>query len=439
ATGGVTPAPDAPHALLVIPLHARGATTGYVASQVSLAPVEARVARLSAVRFEGIPNALFVVDRDLRVIASADPQQARDLPSAKGQGVLAGLDAAALQAGVLKTGEVTGPDGVARVGTVIGLRSYPWAVVVQVPARIAYASLDQMRQIIWVTTALAVVLALLIAFVVARQITRPVRALAELASHLANRRFNQRVEVRSRDELGTLGAVMNSAAADLAASEDRIRTEVAIRGDLRRYLPGELVDKVVAREQDMHLGGTRREVTVLFADVVAFTPLTERLGADEIVSMLNELFTILTEIVFRHGGTIDKFIGDCVMAMWGAPTHQPDHAARGVAAAEDMLRWLEAGNEGWKERYGAKIELAIGISSGTAIVGNIGSETRMEYTAIGDTVNVAARLESIARPQTILVTAATRAAASEGFEYIDRGERSIPGRAQTVQVFEVRT
>jgi class 3 adenylate cyclase len=177
---------------------------------------------------------------------------------------------------------------------------------------------------------------------------------------------------------------------------------------------------------------------VLFADVVAFTPMTDRLGAEQVVGLLNELFTILTEIVFRHGGTIDKFIGDCVMAVWGAATPMDDHADRALAAAEDMLRFLEVGNAAWQEKYGVTIELAIGVNSGEAIVGNVGSETRMEYTAIGDTVNVAARLEAIARPQQILVTLATKNRSHGGYDFGDLGDRLMTGRAEPVHVYEVR-
>jgi len=148
---------------------------------------------------------------------------------------------------------------------------------------------------------------------------------------------------------------------------------------------------------------------------------------------------VLTELVFRHGGTVDKFVGDCVMAIWGAPTPQDDHARRAVEAAEDMLRWLETANPGWLERYGVTVQLAIGINSGEAVVGNVGSEKRMEYTAIGDVVNVAARLEAMARPQQILITAATRTAAGEDFDYADAGERLLAGRAEAVHLFEVRS
>jgi class 3 adenylate cyclase len=268
-------------------------------------------------------------------------------------------------------------------------------------------------------------------------VTSPLEQLSAYAGAIARREFDSRIDIRTGDELSVLADAMSRAADDLRIGEQRLAREHAIRSDLGRYLPAELVDLVVRREQDMALGGAKRELTVMFADVVSFTPLTEKLTPTQVVALLNELFTIVTEIVFRHGGTIDKFVGDCVMALWGVPTAQPDHAARALAAAEEILSWLEAGNLTWQRKYGVRVQLAIGVNSGEAVVGNIGSERRMEYTAIGDVVNVAARLEAIARPQQVLLTEATRAMAGAGFRYTELGARTVAGRAEPLILFEL--
>lgn len=279
--------------------------------------------------------------------------------------------------------------------------------------------------------------ALLAAFFFARRLAAPIGQLVSFTRAIAARRFDQRVHVATRDEFSILGRALNDAAAELEASDARIREEIAIRHDLGRYLPGELVEQIVEREQNMELGGQRRTITVLFADVVAFTPLSDRLPPEEVVTILNELFTLLTEAVFRHEGTVDKFVGDCVMALFGAPSHQPDHASRALSAAQDMLRFLESANAAWREQYGVEIQLAIGINTGDAVVGNVGSAKRMEYTAIGDVVNVAARLETIARPAQILISRATHDAVDEHFERLRVGERRVPGRQAPVELFEV--
>lgn len=439
ATGPVERAAgEAPRAPIVVPLQVDGELSGFVLTRLSLAPLQARVERLGEVRFQrASASELFVIDEQGRVLASADPGEVfRD---ASNDPALEGLDLGSLGGRLMRSGEHV-HDGRTYVGSVVGVEARPWIVVVRRPEEIVYASLFRMRTIVLGTLGVVLLLALFVAFVVAKQITRPIEALSSFARDLAARRFDRRVTIETRDELGMLGDAMSHAAADLEASEARIAEEVAIRADLGRYLPAEIVEAVVKREQDMELGGKRRTITVLFADVVGFTPITDRLAAEEVVALLNELFTILTEIVFRHGGTIDKFVGDCVMAMWGAPSSQADHAARALAAAEDMMRWLEAGNASWEAKFGVKIELAIGVHSGEAIVGNVGSETRMEFTAIGDTVNVAARLEAIARPMQVLVTSEARAAAGpERFEFVDLGERALTGRAAAIHLWELRT
>ncbi len=419
--------------LITVPLRVGDRVSGFAASLVSLAKVETR-ARLLV---ETSPISLFVIDRQKRILVHSDFTKTDPLASAAELEIVQEYDRSSLAGRVSTTGDFLGSAGAPVVTSLIPLPSRSWAIVAEVPHEVAYKSLTDMRRLMIAATIVAAILALVLAFFTARQITRPISQLSNFAKDLAARRFDRRVTVHTRDELAILGDVMSSAAADLQASEERIRTEEAIRGDLGRYLPAELVDKVVRREQDMGLGGRRSEITVLFADVVGFTPLADALPADQTVALLNELFTILTEIVFRHHGTVDKFIGDCVMAVWGAPEPQPDHAERALAAAEDMMRWLEAGNRGWQAKYGATVELAIGINSGEAVVGNIGSKTRMQYTAVGDVVNVAARLEAIARPQQILISEATRRGAGDRFEYRSLGPRQLVGRGEPVHLFEV--
>lgn len=427
-----------PRVLVAVPLRAGGQVTGFAATLLSLEAVQRRVEHVAMARFQGDPRSLYVIDQDLRVVADAGGGgRARRLESVRGPGaeLLEGVRAR----GLARSGEYI-DGGVPVLGSATGLRSRPWAVVAQVPRARAYASLSRMRQLVIGAVAAAIALALLAGVLMARRITAPVGRLTAFARALSRREFDAAVEVRTRDELALLASTLQQAARDLAASERRLAEEAAIRADLGRFMPAEVVDQIVRREREVTLGGERRQITVLFADVVAFTPFAEKHQPEDVVALLNELFTILTAIVFRHGGTVDKFIGDCVMAIWGAPTAQDDHAARALAAAEDMLRWLETGNAAWQERFDVTVRLAIGVHSGEAVVGNVGSETRMEYTAIGDVVNVAARLEAIARPQQILLTEATRDAAGpqQGFELVDAGEHRLAGKEAPVRLYELK-
>jgi class 3 adenylate cyclase len=437
AVGDATITALGPRVPIVVPMRAAGRITGFAATLLPTTAITARIEALASTHFTDVPNGLFVVDAQRRVLAHPDRELVDTLATLPATGILEGLDRITLPSRFMQVTEYADVDGVAMVGTLVALEDRPWAVVAQTTRALAYAPVERMRQVVMITIVVAIVIAVGASLVLARRITSPLAELSAYAGAIARREFDSRVDIRTGDELALLANAMTQAADDLRIGEERLASERAIRSDLGRYLPAELVDLVVRREQDMALGGAKRELTVMFADVVSFTPLTERLTPEQVVALLNELFTIITEIVFRHGGTIDKFVGDCVMALWGVPTAQPDHAARALAAAEEVLSWLDAGNVAWQRKYGVKVQLAVGINSGDAVVGNIGSERRMEYTAIGDVVNVAARLEAIARPQQILLTAATKARAGSGFRFVELGERTLAGRAEPLLLYEL--
>ncbi|QED26826.1 HAMP domain-containing protein [Microvenator marinus] len=410
--------------------------TGFMEASLSLEQIQKRVEIVAGSRLSGIGesggSALSVVDSKGRVLAHSDPSKRLQPTSFDG---LLGQDISTLVgAQVAYSGESSDRQ---RLVSAKPLENLPWITVVDIPLEEAYASVSRMRTIVSIVTIVAALLALIFAFLVARRVTRPIEALVGFTRTLAQRKFSERVNVKTSDEVALLAGGMNRAAEELQASEEAMAREIAIRNDLGRYLPKELVENVVRREQDMQLGGARREITVLFADVVRFTPLCEKMEPEQVVAILNELFTILTEIVFKYGGTIDKFLGDCVMAFWGAPNPIEDHAIKALEAAEEMQTWLEVGNARWKEAYGITVELAIGVNTGPAIIGNIGSETRMEYTAIGNAVNVAARLEALARPRQILTTAATRDAAGDIFDFGKTSTELLTQGGEPVDVYEV--
>lgn len=437
ATGEATTGPEGPRVLVVVPIRFDHRVTGFAASRVPLVEIQRLVELTAQTHFKDMPGPLLVLDDQLRVLASAEPSQTPTLAVIDDEPILEGIDPRTFAADYGMTRRVQRGDDSRAMGTVMGMQSRHWVLVAMVPERIAYGPLFSLRYWVYVTIGAAILVALVVSLLLARRITSPLTQLSRFASDIAQRNFTSRVDIKTSDELAMVGRAMSQAAADLQSSEQRIREELEIRSDLGRYLPAELVDKVVKREQDMALGGERREITVLFADVVAFTPLTENLPPEQVVQILNELFTIVTEIVFRHQGTVDKFIGDCVMAIWGAPTSLDDHAAQALEAAEEIISWLEVGNASWEEKYGVTVQIAIGINSGEAVVGNVGSDSRMEYTAIGTTVNLAARLEAIARPQQILISAQTASLAGEGFTLAPMGERTIAGHSEPLQLFEV--
>jgi adenylate cyclase len=208
-------------------------------------------------------------------------------------------------------------------------------------------------------------------------------------------------------------------------------------GLFNRFLDPRVVNDLVKSQRNLlDDKATSCELTVLFSDIRGFTPLSETRTPEEVVSLLNRYFSRQVEVIFRHGGTVDKFIGDCIMAFWGAPVPDPEQARHAVQAGLEMAKVLED----FRRDLGVlseSFDIGIGIHSGSAVVGFMGSENKLDYTAIGDTVNLASRIESqtkgIAR---ILVSAATRERCGDAFDFIDRGSYKVKGRAQTVHLFE---
>ncbi len=207
-----------------------------------------------------------------------------------------------------------------------------------------------------------------------------------------------------------------------------------------RYVSRDVYDRLLADPELAVLGGARREMTVLFSDIRGFTAVTERGNPEELVSQLNEYFSRMVEIVFRHRGTVDKFVGDMVMALFGAPVDDVDHAEHAVAAAADMVAELGELNRTWAGEGRAQLDIGIGVNSGDMIAGNIGSSSIMSYTVIGDNVNLGARLESLNKDFgcRIIISDATRSRLKGRYEIRSLGEVVVKGKTKPVAIFEVQ-
>jgi len=182
-----------------------------------------------------------------------------------------------------------------------------------------------------------------------------------------------------------------------------IITSQKARTNLSRYLSPTIVDKVLASKQEIQLGGEKNKVTILFADIRGYTKMSQQMNVNEIVEMLNEHFTEMTNIIFQYGGTLDKFIGDSVMAVFGSPFSSDNDEYNAIMAAQAMQRAMKKRYKIRKQRNQIPYQIGIGINTGEVITGNIGSPQKMDYTVIGDTVNLAARLQEIAKGGEIMV------------------------------------
>ena len=245
----------------------------------------------------------------------------------------------------------------------------------------------------------------------------------------------------STEDLIRAGAVRRELAQTHLRTEVRRREEV-LRRAVQRYVSPTLAERILEdvqlRETLLSADDLRTHAVVLFADLRGFTGLSERLEPRQVVPLLNEYFSLLTEITLRHDGTVFHMAGDCLMLGFGVPLEQPDSPSRAVRAAQEMLESFAVLAGSWKERYGVEAGLGIGINEGDVVAGNIGSSTYMSYTLIGDTVNVAARLCQRARAGEMLFSHALKQ--SLDALGLDVGATPLPpmqlrGRSSTIDIY----
>ena len=210
----------------------------------------------------------------------------------------------------------------------------------------------------------------------------------------------------SQEELGIFSVIAAEAAIsfDNARSHEELARRVVERQALERFLSSNIVEKILANPDEIHLGGENQTVTILFSDIRGFTRMSEHMDPHAVVELLNEYFTEMTDIIFESGGTLDKYLGDGIMAVYGAPIPKPDDALRAIKTAMEMQRALTALNRGWEKRGQPPLRMGVGVNTGPVTAGNIGSARRMDYTVIGNAVNLASRLCSNATGGQILIS-----------------------------------
>ena len=269
------------------------------------------------------------------------------------------------------------------------------------------------------------------ALALATVISRPVLRLAEGTRAIAAGNFKISLPVPSHDEIGLLTESFNEMARSLREKE-------MIKHAFTRYVARQVVDEILKDPEKIVLKEERRDVTVLFCDMRGFTPLAERLGPEDVVSLLNEFYTLMIDTTFKEEGILDKFLGDGVMAIFGAPILHEDHSIRAIRTALAM----QAGVTELARRRIAQgkdpVAVGIGVSAGEVVAGTVGTEDRMEYTVIGDSVNLAARLESNAKPGQILISQRTYKNVQSLVEVRALGAIKVKGKEDHVEVYEVQ-
>src|SRR5436305_12510770 len=241
------------------------------------------------------------------------------------------------------------------------------------------------------------------------------------------------------DDLELISAVaaQTAIAVENVRAHERLAKEEVARANYSRFLPEYVVKQMLENPESFKLGGVLQTITILFADIRGFTRISEHAPPEKIVQLLNRYFSAMTDIIFAHGGTLDKYLGDGLMALFGAPTVTPNDAANALSTAVAMQRRLIGINLELREEGFPEIGIGIGLHTGEVTVGYIGSERRSEYTAIGDTVNTASRLESNAKGGQILISDATARAARSRYRLQTREPITVKNRQQPVALWEV--
>lgn len=280
-------------------------------------------------------------------------------------------------------------------------------------------------------------------------ITRPINTFVDTIQDITEKmNLSNRVKIYDRDEIGYLGFYFNNMISELESAYNQIKNyayqtvlakkkEERVRFIFQKYVPTEVINSVLNLSSDSMLIGAEQNVTLLFSDIRSFTSISEKLSPEELVLVLNAYFTKMVSVISKYNGTIDKFIGDAIMAIYGAPVQRPSDPENSVRSAIEMIQALNIFNQEQTKSGKTTFRIGIGVNTGPAVVGNIGSEQKVNYTVIGDTVNLASRLEGLTKKYKtpIIISEFTRKAIPEGkffYRVVDRVR--VKGKNKPVKI-----
>lgn len=270
------------------------------------------------------------------------------------------------------------------------------------------------------------------AMLLSRYFTRPIHELVDGFKAVTNGDLRQVLRKKADDEIGDLMTAFNQMTRSLMEKEQ-------IKDAFRRYVSRQVAEEIF-KNPDQYidtLRGSRRKVTILFADIRGFTPLTERLSAEEVVNLLNEVLTDMTKVIFKHEGTVDKFIGDSIMAVFGAPIAHTDDTDRSIHAAVEIQRAVKELSEKRRKEGREIICVGIGINTGEVVVGNIGAKVRLDYTVIGASVNIANRLQEVASGGEIVISESVFKETTAPYKFSESMLIKVKGKEEPVKIYRV--
>ncbi|MFH1539140.1 MAG: adenylate/guanylate cyclase domain-containing protein [bacterium] len=267
----------------------------------------------------------------------------------------------------------------------------------------------------------------------ARRFSRPILKLAEIATRIGEGRLDETVNIKSGgDELEFLGNAFNQMIAGLKERD-------FVKDTFSRYVTKQVAEEILKDPDKIAPGGKKREVTVLFSDIRGFTAYSEGHNPEEVISHLNEYLSAMVDVIFKYEGTLDKFIGDAIMAVFGSPLPHDDDPLRAVKTALEMQARLNELNEKWKKEEKLPLKIGIGVNTGEVIAGNIGDIRRMEYTVIGDNVNLASRIENLTKNYKcpIIISESTYEKVKNQVEVNKLEAATVEGKTHSVEIYEL--
>lgn len=303
---------------------------------------------------------------------------------------------------------------------------------VNLSAAFVSEQLDHLALVGFASFLFTLVTGFLIATFLSQSISYSVEEICNYVRRIGQGDLKVRIPVHTEDEFALLSKTINGMAKGLEAHE-------RLKLNFVRYVSKHVLEKILKGESAVNLKGERRRITVLFSDIREFTRLSEKMAPEEVVSLLNEYLARMLNVIFAHNGTLDKFIGDGLMVEFGAPLEDAEQEKNAVLTAIGMQKALQELGMKWAEKGRPVLKMGIGIHTGYAVVGDVGSEKRMEYTAIGDTVNVASRLEKMTKDcgEDILISEATMEGLQGAYPIKNLGPTKLPGRDTPISVYAI--
>ncbi len=293
-----------------------------------------------------------------------------------------------------------------------------------------------LRPLLWASLAslvVSVILGLCMTFWLSGRISKPLLSLQRTLEHIGRGDLTVRSDIATNDEFGEVSKTVN-------AMVEGLREREQVKSAFARFVSQQVMETIIESGALPTVHGDRKRITVLFSDIRNFTTVAESMKPEAVVQMLNDYFKEMVDIIFRNKGTLDKFMGDGLMAVFGAPASDEFQEEHAIQAAVEMQRELKLLRSKWQADGRPSVHIGVGVNSGFAIVGNIGSNERMEYTAIGDTVNIASRLESATKELgvDILVSEETYNAVRGSFTATRMGPIHVKGRSEPITTYAIQ-